>query len=1468
MAQQEARITQPESYISPSSEYGLLRSAAADRSVWLYARIPPTAPLLDGANDQKRQQNTNQIMAFFDGLAQLVGTGAMKYRDMLRGSYREFQILGTAMPVPFRCPPAMRNTDLGRWQNEAYRESRYNVQKQNCFAGVKLLPGGNFAGNKKRTNIVEKALTAIDHTAYSIANGVPKFDEYLPDTHRIEKIMLNAGFEPFSLMMDDERERYVSELRSWWVARGSSNALPVIAESSHIHLFPDIESCEAAKKMWDDGVECEDWNIVGEYPATVCFAKSSTFAQNPTSRAASQWIARLLEVDRAGGANAVGVSIRGKVEPGSVTADQIRRNKNTIEEAIKDREKHNRLPTGEMTDIHDRLEYKQAIYRQPDMPPTLIDLSIGVLAAGTAQDALDSLAVVPQIDFVNMNTAKEQLFGFKSMQACSPVRVTPYELHWSSTTVAGGGVNSFSKAGDKTGAMLGESEANRQPVFIGTTTVQDEDRAPMLAIIGGTGSGKAIYNFSTIPVPPQYHFPAGAFTTISKLQEGDLVYGRDGKPYPILKLHPIHTEDLYEVILSDGQKIKVSGDHQWVVSNRRDRIRQNTDKHKASIARWNRLKATERTLQDIAAPYKLGTRLSCAELAPLVKDVMSEWWSTDKKLEHRLSDIMRFMEVPVKKEMRTTIQGDGSRLYVKKQNCPRYDPQELLNRLIERFEYNSTHAPRWREENAEKARILRTHLSDEFDRGLSITDIQNMLDTDTLKRPTKSTLQSLIASFHLDTVSDYDYYETTRKAVENNRETNTYEIHDALQALANRLLLMYGDSGPNTSYDEQVVTTREMITQGLETRTSGSNWAIHVPDPVQGPQVDLEIDPWLLGAWLADGDSRSGAITGDGSNGDLEYVKKRAESLGYETNDYVCGRTVGIHGLFSQLSNLGLINNKHIPLRYFFASEEQRLELVRGLLDQDGTISPNGSIEFTQSVDHEPIIRGLIHLLRSLGIVVNEPRQSEAYYRKEDGDRIKAQDRLRITFTTDKKVFSLPRKRRQLPSETRDTQNWLYVRDIRKIPDAPHRCLTVGSPDHTFLVGDYVPTHNTMCLLNLMFQWSQIDCRDGKGKTPCVLIDPKENSDFSEPVLARGGKVFSMDSDFADGIFDPFNVLQSAEEAKEMATIMLANIFSPGGQDTTLELTVSSMITYGLKLGAKRTGTCIEAAYQAYMRAKQTGKHIEGLDEHVEKVHEQVMTQVRNNQFFRIIIGTNEDTQPLKVSNALTLIKAGARSLVPAEGSEKTMTGRIQRWVLRMTVLGAGTAVRGRDGMVGLDEAWVALGEGSGMVVQQWTRLARSQRFTPVLASQKVQEFIDAGLAGGISRAILLSLEDPEESNGTVSPAKAALRLMSIDDSDGMILSRMPIRPEKDNGSPNWSSLQRLRVKDPETHKTRTIRGSVAYFKDGSNLPVPVEITIPDKLLREISTTATDVLARQKAEAQNRKQQQARSQKRPVQRKA
>lgn len=876
----------PESFISPGSQYGLLRAATPDRTVWLYAKIPWATALLDGADDRRRTEAEQSLMAFFDGLAGEVSVAGMRYRDLLKGEYREFHLLTGSMPVPYR-PPSNQPEGLSAYQSYYYRDLM--TCKSFAVMGVPLKLRSDTSRRGRRQSLMKRATTKFDQFCYSLANGCPTFEEYLPDARRIEQIMLNAGLIPFSVMEDSEREKLVAMMETWWVSRASASALPIIAENDHLHFFPNSKVAQNAKRLYDEGVDCDQWHIASEYPASICFARTTSFNQSRITDPANLWIAKLMAVSRGGGVNAVATSVRGKVEPGKVTADTIRRNSRTIEENIKDRYEHGREASADMTDLRSRLEYKKAIYNSPEMPPTIIDLSIAACVAGNSQMAVDALQRVGTMEFTNLTTANEQLMAFKSMQACSPIRMTPYEMHLSATCIAGSGVSSFAKAGDTAGALVGLTETNRQPVYIGTTTVQDKDTRPGIFIIGDTGSGKS------------------------------------------------------------------------------------------------------------------------------------------------------------------------------------------------------------------------------------------------------------------------------------------------------------------------------------------------------------------------------------------------------------------------------------------------------------------------------------------------------------------------------------------------------------------------------------------MLLVSLFLQWMLIPSRSGRGNTPCILVNPKEGNDFEDAVRSRNGTVYRMDSDLADGTFDPYNVFRNAEEAKDMAAIMIADILKPDG-DTSYELTVKAMLNYGYKAGGRCCGTILRKAATDFRKFQQAGEDPAKHDLYPDtlNVFRLITMTVNTNQTMRLIFGTNDNITPLRAAQNLTLINAGDRSMIPEPGAENTVTGRIQRWVLRMIVFGAGAAVSERDGMVGIDEAWSILGEDKGAAkVNEWMRTARSRRFTPVLVSQKPGEFIKAGLTGGIGRAFLLALDDPKQD----SPARESLELLQIDDSGNRILNRMVQSDSGEDAQPNWRSIRRLKVVDKEKVKeleaegvkiekgkepTKTVRGAVAYFKDSSKQPIPVEIIIPPDILKEISTTATDKIERER----------------------
>jgi hypothetical protein len=75
--------------------------------------------------------------------------------------------------------------------------------------------------------------------------------------------------------------------------------------------------------------------------------------------------------------------------------------------------------------------------------------------------------------------------------------------------------------------------------------------------------------------------------------------------------------------------------------------------------------------------------------------------------------------------------------------------------------------------------------------------------------------------------------------------------------------------------------------------------------------------------------------------------------------------TVYLNPFLEDLRSLGLIGNKHVPKSYIMASQEDRLELLAGLLDTDGHWDGGGFEIFQKNLQ---IAESIVFICRSLGL--------------------------------------------------------------------------------------------------------------------------------------------------------------------------------------------------------------------------------------------------------------------------------------------------------------------------------------------------------------------------------------------------------------------------------------------------------------------------------------------------------------------
>lgn len=255
------------------------------------------------------------------------------------------------------------------------------------------------------------------------------------------------------------------------------------------------------------------------------------------------------------------------------------------------------------------------------------------------------------------------------------------------------------------------------------------------------------------------------------------------------------------------------------------------------------------------------------------------------------------------------------------------------------------------------------------------------------------------------------------------------------------------------------------------TKAGVGKFALPETEPLEFPERDLPVDPWVLGYWLGDGSTGFGSATADVD--DVPHVRERCRAAGYELSDLRQKKEGGrarqftILGLSSDLRKVGVLQDKHIPEEYLYASVEQRRALIQGLMDSDGYIDKKGSAEYCQV--RKQIADGMAFLLRSMGVKVNV-RESEAkLYGRVTGPR------YRLTFKPYKhqNLVTLPRRAERVQEQRRKPIPRV-IKDVRRVAPVDARCITVAAEDGLYLVGEtMVVTHNSpfaaaLCLFELL----------------------------------------------------------------------------------------------------------------------------------------------------------------------------------------------------------------------------------------------------------------------------------------------------------------------------------------------------------------------------------------------------------------
>jgi hypothetical protein len=154
-------------------------------------------------------------------------------------------------------------------------------------------------------------------------------------------------------------------------------------------------------------------------------------------------------------------------------------------------------------------------------------------------------------------------------------------------------------------------------------------------------------------------------------------------------------------------------------------------------------------------------------------------------------------------------------------------------------------------------------------------------------------------------------------------------------------------------------------------------------------------------------------------------------------------------------------DEKSIPEIYLNCGYEQRLAMIRGLLDTAGYVNKRGCIEFRSTSPQ--LIKNFAYLVQSVGgYVKHRKKTNKTYVYKSERKACKDSYTVSVYHETPEILVTLPRKLELIQKRTVRKFPKLNIVDIKKVSTEEVRCIMIDHPEHLYMTDNFIVTHNTI----------------------------------------------------------------------------------------------------------------------------------------------------------------------------------------------------------------------------------------------------------------------------------------------------------------------------------------------------------------------------------------------------------------------
>ncbi|MFD9462762.1 helicase-related protein [Streptomyces sp. NPDC060027] len=266
----------------------------------------------------------------------------------------------------------------------------------------------------------------------------------------------------------------------------------------------------------------------------------------------------------------------------------------------------------------------------------------------------------------------------------------------------------------------------------------------------------------------------------------------------------------------------------------------------------------------------------------------------------------------------------------------------------------------------------------------------------------------------------------------------------------------------------KTMTTREIRLDTFKANGS-SKWYIPSAAPVDlGPDIELPLDPYLFGLLLGDGsfrhELRLSTIDDEIRDAAASAVAPdcRLVPVSGSRRDYTIQlkqRSGGVRNpVIQALRNLDLwgktSHGKFIPKEFKNTSVKNRLALLQGLLDTDGTVQKDG-LSISLCSASLRLAEDVAWLARSLGGRARVLPKKAAF-------------NVSVALPAEYAPFKLSRKADRVRPRPKYSTFRRGIRAVEYVGRKPVQCISVAHPSHAYVTDNFTVTHNTMVALRAM----------------------------------------------------------------------------------------------------------------------------------------------------------------------------------------------------------------------------------------------------------------------------------------------------------------------------------------------------------------------------------------------------------------